>query len=425
MTIAFLTLFLGLTSGTVPVELSARPEVTAIELLLDGRTAVRLIQPPWTMQVDLGAALLPHHLVARGLADDDSEMARAEQWVNLPRPPAEVQIVLERPKPGMPLTARLAWQSLTREAPAEVTLRLDGTPLALDTNHRAQLPPPAHGASTHVLSASVRFGYTVARRDLVLGAEYGDEVSTDLTSFAVRVPSGELPPPTQLAGWFTAEGKPLSVSAVESGPAHVIVVREPGAAKRAADLGWPRLPPSRFRLARGTRIRIMGTLAQDYEGQGLRSDLFEGSQEFDPYEIGLAQMVSRIAHAEGDDARTADAVAVAGVQADLGSGPRAVLLLLSGQPTHDSSHYTPAAVRVYLAALHVPLYIWSLDVPTPALRAAWGTVEDVSTRHDVDVTFDHLKEDLDHQRVVLVEGRHLPQAIAVAAGHPLALVGTP
>jgi hypothetical protein len=422
--IAFLTLFLGLTSGAVPLELSAGPEIAAIELQLDGKPVSRLSEPPWSTQLELGAELLPHHLVARALDVDDAEVGRAEQWINLPRPPAEVQILLEPAKLGARPTVRLTWRSLTNEAPTEVTLLLDGVRLPLGAEGRASLPPSAKDVA-HVLSAVVRFAGIAARKDLVLGAGYGDAVATDLTGFAVRLDSGELPPPTQLRGWFSAAGQPLRVGAVESGPPHLVVVREAGAAGRAVKAGWITLPSTRFLLAKGSRIRLLGTLAQAFEGSGVRSELFEGSQELDPAELGVPGLLARVVHAEEGLARTADAVAVAGVQADLGSGPRAVLLLLAGEEAHDASHYSGPVVRRFLAALHVPLYVWSL-VPTSAgMRAAWGAVEDVSTRHDIDQAFDRIKQDLERQRVVLVEGRHLPQTVAVEDGHGVRLVASP
>jgi hypothetical protein len=422
--IAFLTLFLGLTSGTVPIELSAGPEIAAIELQLDGKPVSRLTEPPWSTQLELGAELLPHYLVARALDVDDAEVGRAEQWINLPRPPAEVQILLEPAKLGARPTVRLSWRSLTNEAPTEVALLLDGVRLPLDAAGRASLPPFAIGMA-HVLSAVVRFVGIAARKDLVLGAEYGDAVATDLTGFAVRLDGGELPPPAQLHGWFSAAGQPLRVGAVESGSPHLVVVREAGAAGRAAKAGWITLPSNRFLLAKGSRIRLLGTLAQAFEGSGVRSELFEGSQELDPMELGVPGLLARVVHAEEGLARTADAVAVAGVQADLGSGPRAVLLLLAGEVAHDASHYSGPVVRRFLAALHVPLYVWSLGPTGAGMREAWGAVEDVSTRHGIDHAFDQIKKDLERQRVVLVEGRHLPQTFAVEGGHGVRLVASP
>ena len=95
MQIAFLTLFLGLVTGPQAVAVDPGAGVAAVELVLDGRGVARLEHAPWSATVDFGPALLPHRLEARGLAADGSEVARTDQWVNLPRPQAEVDIVLE------------------------------------------------------------------------------------------------------------------------------------------------------------------------------------------------------------------------------------------------------------------------------------------------------------------------------------------
>src|SRR5215208_314117 len=93
--IAFLTLFLGLLTGSHPVELSVSGPVAAVELRLNGAPIGTVSGPPWVQRVDLGAGLLPHELVARALDADGNELARARQWVNLPRPAAEVSIAVE------------------------------------------------------------------------------------------------------------------------------------------------------------------------------------------------------------------------------------------------------------------------------------------------------------------------------------------
>jgi hypothetical protein len=65
--IAFLTLFLGLTSGKQPVAVAVRGPAAAVELVLDGTAVVRIGGPPWRTAIDLGPALEPHELVARAL----------------------------------------------------------------------------------------------------------------------------------------------------------------------------------------------------------------------------------------------------------------------------------------------------------------------------------------------------------------------
>jgi hypothetical protein len=416
--IVFLTLFLGLTSGSVPVALSAGSEVASIEIVLDGVVAARLAGPPWETVLNLGADLLPHRLVARGLGLDGREVAQAVQWINVPRPAAEVEIVLEPAADGRSRVARLAWQSLTNDRPAAISLTLDGEPLQLDGENRATLPRPSATSSTRVLSAAVRFANgVVARRDMALGAQYGDEAATELTAFPVRLrKGGELPPRAQLQGWFSAEGKAVRVSAVEAGPARLMVVRAPGAANRLG--GWRDIPQRQYGLPRGSRVRFLETIAHSFSAAGsdVGFDLFDGSGDFDAAEYGIPWLLSRLVHPLGSQkARIADAVAVAGVQVDEGAGPRAVLLMLDAGTTRDESYYTGPVVRRYLAALRVPLLVWSPRRPSDAARAAWGVVEDVSTPNGLERAFTLLKETLGAQRVVLVEGRYLPQSISLSS----------
>src|SRR5688572_31439679 len=124
MHIAFLTLFLGLTSGVQPFELSVSGPVASIEILLDGSVAQRLDGPPWTGKIDFGPDLAPHELVARALDASGKEIARTRQGINVPRPPAEVEIALEDPR-----TVRLSWERLTHEPPVEISLTLNGQAL--------------------------------------------------------------------------------------------------------------------------------------------------------------------------------------------------------------------------------------------------------------------------------------------------------
>lgn len=143
--IAFLTLFLGLTSGIQPFELSVSGQAAAVEIVLDDAAVQRLTRPPWKGKLDFGKDLLPHELVARALDADGREVALARQWINLPRPPAEVELALEEGRSGAPGRVRLTWERLTHDPPVATSLTLDGKPLQLDRTGRATLPPYDRG----------------------------------------------------------------------------------------------------------------------------------------------------------------------------------------------------------------------------------------------------------------------------------------
>lgn len=435
MQIAFVTLFLGLALGPFPVELAVEGPVAAVELVLDGAVAGRIENPPWKGEIDFGSTLVPHELVARALDASGQEVARARQWVNLPRPPAEVEIVLEGA--GRPSRARLTWQSRTGEQPTSIHLTLDGNPLALGPDGRAALPA-YDPESAHVLSAELHFpSNVVARKDAVFGGRYGSEVSTDLTAVPVRGRRGKLRE-DEVQGRLLARGTPLAVAAVEKGPAEVFVVRDLGAGELLAELGaikkrWTVqghgldkrmiIEPDYLRYEMGLRredeVRFVYPVPRVYSASGQRAELFDWSRAFTLKDGGMHWLLTRLAAPDGEpgDQRLADAVAVAGVQALAGSRPRAVVLVLGASP-EDASLCDPARVRQYLASIRVPLFVWSVakDAATSPALAAWGKVEDASTLTRLRSAVARLRDELESQRIVWVEGTHLPQSIALAAG---------
>ena len=434
--IAFLTLLLGLTTGAIPIQVTVDGPVAAVEYALDGATVARVEAPPWSATIDFGK-LEPHELVARALDKDGKEIARASQWLNVPRPPAEVEIVLEPGPEGAPAAARLSWQSLTAAHPATISLTLDDRPLVVQD--RRAILPAVDLKAPHILTAELWFSPTmVARKDVVFGGEWGSQISTELTAVPVRAAQGkELPAAEQLEGWFTGSGRSLSVGAVDDGPGRVIVVRVPealevfneligssqrksfssgrtqvGALREDDALAWR----SEMRLGKEDVVRILSPHATLYRDSGIASELFEGSRELTWEEGGLFWFLTR--HAlmtpkDADRGRIADAVAVAGLQAATGNYRRAVVLVL-GADAKDTSRYDAAAIRRYLDAIHVPLFVWSLENPkkNPGL-AVWGDVQVISSIPRLSKAVSDLRTELSRQRIVWLEGRHLPQSVAL------------
>jgi len=431
--IAFLTLFLGLTSGWQPVALTVQGPVAEVELVLDG-TPVRHMKMPWRTQIDFGAALEPHELVARALDDKGQEIGRVRQILNLPRPPAEVEILLENGPKG-PAGARLTWRSLTGEKPALTTLLLDGQPLHLDGDARAALPP-VNAEVAHILSAEARFGGTVvARKDIAFGGPSG-EISTDLTAVPVRLRPGKtLPPAETLRDWILTGGKPVPVTAVEEGKAQLLVVRDNEARLALENYERPRVGKSlqggeserqRLRMALGKddQIRFVWPSARSFTGQeGVPAELFDASRDYTAKDGGLLWLLGRsLPQTDKPAQRLADAVAVAGIQALAGNRPRAVLLVL-GYNAKDTSRYDAGAVRHYLESVRVPLIVWALDRSSLA-AIAWGDAVDISSLPKLENAFKSLDDQLAWQRILWIDGSHLPGAISLspAAGEVLELV---
>jgi hypothetical protein len=426
--IAFVTLLLGLISGVYPIEVKVGGPVAAVELSLDGASAGRIEAPPWIGRVDLGTGLRPHELVARGLDAQGHELSRATQWLNLPRPPAEVEVVLENDGKGAPRAAQLTWQSVNGVQPASISLTLDGAPLQVDKTGKAVLPTRDLG-SLHVLSADLWFppGIT-ARRDVAYGGQYGSEVSTELTAVPVRLHSGAtLPLPAALAGWFTLNGEPLTAAAVENGPAKVILVRVP-TGKEVLD----KLVPSSRRktaasmksfmpLADEDRVRFLSLGSSPYHGSKVPAELFDMSRELTPKDGGMFWFLTNsrlLKESREGKRRIADAVAVAGLQAAAENDRRAVVLVLGGE-AQDVSRYDIPTVRRYLESIRVPLFVWSLYGPDNPETTAWTSgaekAEDISTLFKLERAVAGLKAELAGQRIVWLDGRHLPQSIALGA----------
>jgi hypothetical protein len=426
MSIAFLTLFFGLISGPCPVELAVDAPAAAVELQIDGRSAGRIEGPPWKAVVDFGPALLPHQIAARAVDAHGRELGRTEEWVNLPHPLTRVDIELERQGNGPPKAAKVSWKNLAGDRLRSVSLSFDGLPVRLDAGGRGVLPP--HDLSSlHLLVAQAQFAsYQSIKRELAYGGDYGSEVATELTGVPVRVTAGSLPPAAQLAGWLTADGKPLAVDAIEEGPAQLFVIKavtDKDLAKKA----------SKFRnltsnlLGEGDQIVFVSPSAQRIASSTDRSDLFPLSAPY-PYSGGsdLFRMVRKTGLPEAplDTFRLADAVASAGLVAMTQNRRRAVLLMLAGDE-EDVSLYDPATVRRFLATLRVPLFVWYLGTPKAGSQeAAWGAEEIVQTWHVASAT-GRIRKELDSQRIVMVDGRILPQSIALSplAASKLELAG--
>jgi len=436
--IAFLTLFLGLTAGRQPVALTVQGPVAAVELVLDGTPMVQIGGPSWSTQLDFGTALEPHELIARALDEKGQEVGRARQIINLPRPAAEVEILLENDAKGQPAGAHLTWRSLTGEQPAAVSLLLDGQPVPLDGNAHATLPRIDTEVS-HIVSAEVRFGAAgVTREDIGIGGSLGEKVSTDLTAVPVRLKPGKtLPRAASLPDWVLIDGKPVSVTAVEESPAQLLVVRDNEARLALEAYGRQKAAKSmqgrmndldrlagrslqggeleRFQMILGKddQIRFVWPSAKSFTGQGVPAELFDASRDYTSKDGGLLWLLGRaLPQTDKFDQRLADATAVAGLQALAGNRPRAVLLVL-GSNVKDVSRYDAGTVRHYLESVRVPLIVWALDRSSLA-ASTWGGAEDISSLAKLKKTFKKLDDELAGQRILWIEGSHLPGAISLS-----------
>ena len=92
---------------------------------------------------------------------------------------------------------------------------------------------------------------------------------------------------------------------------------------------------------------------------------------------------------------------------------RAVVLVLTERPA-DSSRLHPSNVRRYLEQIGVPLFVWIVGDVSEPMRQVWGDgVQSIDARHRLTRAVRELSDAVDGQRIVWLEGRHLPQEIVV------------
>ncbi len=432
---AFASLFLGLVTGVVPVTVLVEGPVAAVRVELDGRTAGVIEKAPWTLLVDFGSELLPHELVARAFDREGRDVGVTRQTVNLPRPPAEVEVMLERDREGRPVAAHYSGSSLVALRPARAVVTFDQKPLPAGEAGRVELPAYDFEAP-HVLTVELEFSSAVrSRADVVFGGGTTSVAQSELTAVPIRAKAaaGSLQVP-QLSGSLVRGGRPLPVVAVEEGPALVCFVRGPTISLALSALGTggrttltPRLDgrqvpefdrdASRTAMSLGKedRLRFIWPISRTPDAAP-GAQLFDRSRDFSGGDAGIHWLLTRVEHPGPypKEERLADAAAVAGLEATASGSRRAVVLIL-GDEALDGSRHAPSAVRRYLETIRVPLFVWSLKTPAAQpLAKEWGAVEDVSTLAALSQAVDRLKAELAAQRIIWVEGRYLPQEITLS-----------
>ena len=473
--LTILTLFLGLTTGSQTVALSVEspPEqvISRVELRLDGEVCGERERPPWLFRCDFGEELAPHRLEAVAYDAEGAEVARTGASANLTPRQAEAEMAVERDAEGRAEALRVVWDAVTAATPTSLLVSFDDVPLELPEEVPAdgtlRLPLPEHDPrQIHFASAELTFpDGTAARADVAFGGALSDEVSSQSTGIPVIPVDGPVPTPDRAADGLAARRPgsphgtttPLRALAFESGEADVVAVVEASAAAELAALR------ERFRadgtgareseaaagLEAGDRFTLVDPTprATTTHTGGDPYDVFQASPPRFASQGGLVWQLTHVFFPPSPDQHLADAVAMAGMQAAAGSRPRTVLLVL-GPEARDDSRFTPAQVRRYLHRLRVPVAVWwleregreldrrerrqaSLDraerqARKRAFAAAWGGVEEVTGFRDLVRSAERLRQRLGEQRVLWVDGLHLPTEIVArqeGAAAPVRLVG--
>ncbi len=422
--VTFISLFLWLMTDVHQVRVSVDPSVASVEIVLDGSSVGVATAPHWSVRCDFGEKPRPHELVAVAHGEDGEELGRARQLVNLPRPDAEVEIVLEGANSDAPEQLSVITESSERLDPLAVFVTFDGR--ALLSSGDGRFPLPAHDrGQVHIISAEAHFpGGLTARSDVTFGGAYGSRVATELTAVPVILDRRDRPDADQLQGMFRVRGEPVQVAAVEQPGARVYLVRDHGAWPSISRTGYSidrRFNRSRREIMRRNKVVQMALDSAQLATEKDRYYLVvpnptrsRGVALFPivgPFEISRWWMPWLATHILSPEAARPGqrlGEAVAGVRAAAGGAPRTIVLVLSGKPVDDSNYQTPA-VREYLRALRVPLVVWS----TAGDKAAgeWGEAAEITDQGSLGKASKRLLKELRRQWIVWVEGRHLPSDI--------------
>lgn len=429
--VTFVSLFLWLMTGVQPVKVAVDPAVASVEILLDGERVGVARPPKWEISCDFGRLLRPHELVAVAQDETGTELDRAVQVVNLPRPNAEVEIVFEGDTADAPTALRVITESAERLEPLAVFVSFNGVMLPKTGDERFALPE-YNPRLTHMVSAEAHFpdGVT-ARRDLTFGGAYGGRVTTELTAVAVVVDDRRELTIDELRDLFRSRGETLKVAAVERQGGRVYLVRDHRA--------WPSLRRSGYHMDRRYR-----SLRQDFSRRFDRGAHDPGAiEEIPPDKDRFHLVVPNPTHARGlalypiaqpfnikrwglpwlathivtldaavQGQRLTEAVAVAGLRAAADASPRVVVVVLGDESEDEGSgDYTPASTREYLRSLRVPLAVWSTEGDAATV---WGDAEGVGGVGGLSKASKRLLRELRHQWIVWVEGHHLPNHIELA-----------
>jgi hypothetical protein len=295
------------------------------------------------------------------------------------------------------------------------------------------------------LTAVIRFSNQTVRAFASFGGAFGSEVTTELTAIPVQPDGKSVPSAKKLQSWFLKDGEPLEVHAVEKAPAEIIVVWDAYAQTTFESIarnyrrelftthqGSSNRAEAAFRASGNlgpiTKISFMEAFPSPVRGTALEDELFWISPRLTAEDGGMLRLLRHTRPLAGRSFRLADAVASAGVLIQAGGRRRAVILAIS-DTFGDQSEQHPLAVRAYLEQLRVPLYVWSVTSDAP--HSAWGEVRFVGSppggpakATNLLRAVKELSRDLERQRIVWLEGNHLPQSIELSdRAHGLHIAG--
>ncbi len=412
----------GLLIGLFPVmvDLGGRPEPA--ELLLDGRPACTISARAPACTVDLGPDPVIHalELVRRDKAGHVIESVR--RWVNKPGVEAEVRASGRCERKTRACEFTVTWAHPAKLDPASLTVALDGVTVARSVVSTLSVPFP-RGSTPQVVTADATFpdGRRATFTQLLQGS-YPEKAEASLQAIPIVVQPGVRD--EDLAGSLKEAGWP--VRAVEQGDFELVFVVEPGAFGSSTNVGAAALKSrAAVPLEDAEQIRVIvandsltafdALQAESLERpdvgpagpMGIERGTLGSVQKSRPRKGGRESWLRRLFLAPLNipslqRLRTSDAVAISGY--DLGgSSRRRAVVLIAGSERTDESTFSAEQARAYLGQTLVPLFVWRA---TPGSAPDWP---EGSPLQLLGPDMAGLRRDLDHQRIVWLEGHVDPR----------------
>jgi hypothetical protein len=255
--------------------------------------------------------------------------------------------------------------------------------------------------------------------EITFGGKTHDETSRELTAVALRIPGGKVPAPEEISGWLVADDSTPRVVAIEGGAASIAFVLDvDGSAAFQRLLASALLPGGVGKLHGDPEVRTITAYPEFAGGAQTTYEVFPRSLPRD-LGNGLLEALGNVAavwYSSSICPRFTDAVTAAGLAAAAWSHPRAVVLVLSGNT--DASVRPVQHALSFLADLGVPLVVWTAGGAAPEAASAWGGGRSVKTLGEFRAAVRALDALVAEQRIVWIDGLHLPQSVFLGPSAP-------
>lgn len=358
------------------------------------------------------------------------------RWVNKPGVEAEVRALGRCERKTRSCDFTVIWAHPARLDPSSLTVALDGATVSRAVAPAVRAPFP-RGSTPQIVTVDATFpdGRRATFTQLLQGS-YPEKAEASLQAIPIVVQPGV--PEDRIAALLQKAGWP--VRAVEQGDFEIVFVVEPGAFGSSTNVGATALRSrSATPLEDAEQIRVIvandsltafnalqaETLERPDVGPGGPMGLERRTLSSVPktrprlggQESWLRQLFLAPLNAPAlRRLRTSDAVAVAGY--DLGgSSRRRAIVLIAGSERTDESTFSPEQAQAYLGQTFVPLFVWRATA-----ESAPGWPEGSPLRL-LGPDMAALRRDLDHQRIVWLEGRVDPRQFHPALPPGIAIAG--